>query len=136
MQTRSLRLKLFTAVVGLVVTVGLVSAETARLASIDVVHIDKTTVLRVTANGPIVWREASGLSTAAALSSPLHLKIYGLTLAKTGTGASQEMTTELGKLRLEADENDNILLTLTAGDSRAYRVRFGLSANVLEILSE
>jgi hypothetical protein len=136
MQTRSLRRTLSAAIVAFFVSMGLVSAATARLASIDVVHIDKTTVLRVTANGPIVWREASGLSTAAALSSPLHLTIYGVSLANATSSAAQEIATELGNVRLEPEAPDKLLLTLTAPDGRAYSVRSGRSANVLEILSE
>jgi hypothetical protein len=131
-----LRRMLTAAIFAVILSAASISAATAQLASVDVVHIDTMTILRLTANGPIVWRESSGLPVTAPLASPLQLKIYGVTLPKTGTGASQEMTTELGKLRLDAEGTDDVLLTLTAADSRAYRVRSGRSANVLEILSE
>jgi hypothetical protein len=136
MLMQSIRSTSLAALAALSICAGTLSAATARIASIETVHIDKLTVLRVTANGPIVWREGSGLSTGALLPSPLILTLYGVMLPGPATKTAQEMTTELGKLQLEPETPDKIVLTLTAVDGRSYRVRSGMRPNVLEIVSE
>ncbi len=114
---------------------GRLSASVATLANIAVVHIQSTTLLRLTANGPFVWRDASGRSDGASFGSPLHLKLYGVSLVGSPGKSSQETSTELGTLRLEQD-GDNVQLTLTSSGGGRYRVRSGRSPNAIEIVAE
>lgn len=105
------------------------SQTVARLSSIDVITNDHVTMLRLTANGPIAWRELSGAPASAAIPSPLRLKLYGVTLG----ALSATRPTALGRVEITPEGRNNLILTLTSDDELRYRIHSGRSANIVEI---
>jgi hypothetical protein len=103
--------------------------ETARLSDIAAFTHEGSTGLRLSANGPIVWRELSGVPPLTVVPPPLRVRLFGVT---QGTVPSAQRTA-LGQLTLTAVGASDLILTLTSEGVAGYRIHSGRAAHIVEI---
>jgi len=105
------------------VTITRAQAQSARLASVDLVQLEgRPPVIRLTANGPLAFQ-------VLATSPALELKLYGVRLGRV----RPTVPPSFGELTLTEDGNGNLLVRFVPTGAASYGVRLGRAANIVEI---